>query len=139
MRPYDQIPRERLAVGDLATPLDEELGLPNVHLAVWMAGDDSKADASATRAGNQVMDSIDAMLRQLHLVRARMVAERREDQDIAAARTDELLAARKDAADIIAPQPEEPAACPDHRPVLDSAVGWYCPACGSDASPDGAS
>jgi hypothetical protein len=41
------------------------------------------------------------------------------------------------AADITAPQPEEPAACSDHRPVLDSAVGWYCPACGSDAPPDG--
>ena len=91
MLPYDQIPKERLAVGDLATPLDDELGLLNVHLAVWMARDDSKADVSVVRAGNQVMDSIDAMLRQLHQVRARMVDERREDQDIAAARADELL------------------------------------------------
>ena len=32
------------------------------------------------------------MLRQLHQLRARMVDERREDQDIAAARADELLA-----------------------------------------------
>ena len=37
------------------------------------------------------MDSIDAMLRQLYQLRARMVAERREDQDTAAARADELL------------------------------------------------
>jgi len=36
-----------------------------------------------------------------------------------------------------AAQRGEPVACPDHRPVLDSAVGWYCPACGSDAPPDG--
>jgi hypothetical protein len=79
MLPYDQIPRERLAIGDLATPLDDELGLLNVNLAIWMARDDTKADASVTRAGNQVMDSIDAMLRQLHLVRARMADERRED------------------------------------------------------------
>ena len=45
-----------------------------------------------TRAGNQVLDSIDTMLRQLHQLRARMVAERLADQDIAAARADELLA-----------------------------------------------
>ena len=92
MLPYDQIPKERLDVGDLATPLDEELGVLNVNLAMWMARDDSKADASVVRAGNQVLDSIDAMLRQLHQLRARMVAERREDQDIAAVRADELLA-----------------------------------------------
>ena len=91
MLPYDQIPKERLAVGDLATPLDEELGVLNVNLAIWMTRDDSKADASVTRAGNQVLDSIDAMLRQLHQVRVRMVAEYREDQDTAAARADALL------------------------------------------------
>ncbi len=91
MLPYDQIPKERLAVGDLATPLGEELGLLNVSLAIWMARDDSKADASVVRAGNQVLDSVDAMLRQLHQLRARMVAERREDQDTAAARAGELL------------------------------------------------
>ena len=92
MLPYDQISKERLAVGDLADPLDDELGLLNVSLAVWMARDDSKADASVTRAGNQAIDSIDAMLRQLDQLRARMVAERLADQDIAAARADELLA-----------------------------------------------
>ena len=92
MLPYDQIPKERLAVGDLATPLDDELGLMNVHLAVWMARDDSKADVSVVRAGNQVLDSIDVMLRQLHELRARMVAERREDEDIRAARVDAMLA-----------------------------------------------
>jgi len=44
-----------------------------------------------TRAGNQVLDSIDTMLRQLHQLRARMVTEYRADQDIAAARADALL------------------------------------------------
>jgi hypothetical protein len=48
-----------------------------------------------------------------------------------------VAAIRQAAAAITAPQSGEPAACPDHRPVLDSAVGWYCPACGSDAPPDG--
>ena len=91
MLPWDQVPQDRRMVGDLATPLDDELGLLNVNLAIWMARDDSKADASVTRAGNQVLDSIDAMLGQLHQLRARMVGERREDQDAAAARADALL------------------------------------------------
>jgi hypothetical protein len=91
MLPWDQVPPERRAIGDLADPLDDELGLLNVHLAVWMARDDSKADVSVVRAGNQVIDSIDTMLRQLHQLRARMVAERRADQDISAARADALL------------------------------------------------
>ena len=30
---------------------------------------------------------------------------------------------------------EDATRCPDHRPVLDLAVGWYCPACGAEASP----
>ena len=92
MLPYDQIPKERLAIGDLADPLDDELGLMNVHLAVWMARDDSKAEPEVTRAGNQVIDSIDAMLRQLYQLRNRMITESREHQDIGAARADELLA-----------------------------------------------
>jgi hypothetical protein len=92
MLPWDQVPQERREIGGLADPLDDELGLLNVHLAVWMARDDSKADAAVTRAGSRVLGSIDAMLRQLHQLRARMVAERRADQDIAAARADELLA-----------------------------------------------
>ena len=92
MLPFDKIPAERKAIGNLADPLDDELGLLNVNLAVWIARDDSKADASVTRAGNQVLDSIDAMLSQLHQLRARMVVEYREDQDTAAARADALLA-----------------------------------------------
>ena len=39
------------------------------------------------------------------------------------------------AAQITAPQPEKPAACPNHRSVLDSAAGWYCPTCGSASPP----
>ena len=74
--PWDQVPPERREIGGLADPLDDELGLLNVNLAIWMARDDSKAGASVTRAGNQVLDSIDTMLRQLHQLRARMVADR---------------------------------------------------------------
>ena len=89
--PWDQVPPERREIGGLADPLDDELGLLNVNLAIWMARDDSKAGASVTRAGNQVLDSIDTMLRQLYQLRARMVTEYRADQDIAAARADALL------------------------------------------------
>ncbi len=96
MLPYDQIPNERLAIGDLATPLDDELGLLNVHLAIWMARDDSKADASVPRAGSQVTASIDVMLRQLRQLRARMAAEYREHQDIAAARARQLQQQEED-------------------------------------------
>jgi hypothetical protein len=35
--------------------------------------------------------------------------------------------------DLTASRPE--ITCPDHRPVHDSAVGWYCAACGSDTPP----
>jgi hypothetical protein len=92
MLPFDKIPAERKAIGDLADPLGEELGVLNVNLAVWIARDDTKADAAVTRAGNQVLDSVDAMLRQLYQLRVLMVAERREDQDIGDARADELIA-----------------------------------------------
>ena len=92
MLPWDQVPEERRAIGNLADPLDDELGLLNVSLAQWIARDDSKADAAVTRAGNQVLDSIDVMLRQLGQLRARMVSEYREHQDVAAAQADELLA-----------------------------------------------
>ena len=35
--------------------------------------------------------------------------------------------------DLIASRPE--ITCPDHRPVHDSAAGWYCAACGSATPP----
>jgi hypothetical protein len=89
--PWDQVPAERREIGDIATPLHDQLGLMDVHLAVWMARDDSKADVSVVRSGNEVMECIDAMLAQLHRLRACMVTERREHQDAAAARADALL------------------------------------------------
>jgi hypothetical protein len=91
MLPYDQISADRKIVGNLADPLEEELGVLNVNLAAWIGRDDSKADASVPRAGHQVITSIDVLMRQLHQLRARMVGEIREDQDIAVARSDALL------------------------------------------------
>lgn len=94
MLPWDQVPEERRAIGNLADPLDDELGLLNVSLAQWIARDDSKADAAVTRAGNQVLDSIDVMLRQLGQLRARMVSEYREHQDVAPAQARESASGR---------------------------------------------
>lgn len=42
----------------------------------------------------------------------------------------ERLAGRRPAAQITE---ASPAPCLDHRPVFDSAAGWYCAACGSGA------
>jgi hypothetical protein len=58
--------------------------------------------------------------------------------DAAPADVRQLAAAiRQAAAQITAPPPEDSAKCSDHWPVLDSEVGWYCAACGSDAPPAG--
>ena len=127
MLPYDQIPPERRTIGDYTGRLGDEghNGVLAVALAQWMARDDSKAEPEIRRAANTAMDEIDAMVRELYALRSRLVTEIRAADDATAARVDAMLAAR------------QAAACPDHRPVLDSAVGWYCPACGSDAPPDG--
>lgn len=96
MLPWDQVPPERREIIDLAAPLADNLGLLNLGLAIWAARDDTKGDdgtaaSSPVRAGNQVMDSVDAMLARLYRVRARMVAERRVNEDVAMARSAALL------------------------------------------------
>jgi hypothetical protein len=133
--PYDQIPPERRTIGDYTGRLGDEgrNGVLAVALAQWMARDDSKADVGASQAANTAMDEIDAMLRELHQLRARLVGEIRESDDATAARVDAMLADRLAAAQIT----EARGACPDHRPVLDSEPGWDCAARGSDAQPGG--
>jgi len=61
-------------------------------LAIWSARDDSRPDAHARRCANDAMDAVDAMLRDLHLVRARLAGEIRDRDDASAARADVLLA-----------------------------------------------
>ena len=133
MLPYDQIPPERRTIADYTARLGDERhnGFLAVALAQWMARDDSKADVGARQAANTAMDEIDAMLRELYQLRARLVSELRQNDDIRAAQVNAMLADRLAAAQIT----EARGACPDHRPVLDSEVGWYCAACGSDAPP----
>ena len=93
MLPYDQIPPERRTLGDYAARLGDEghNGVLAVALAQWMARDDSKADPGARQAANTAMDEIDAMLRELHQLRARLATEIRAADDATAARVDELL------------------------------------------------
>lgn len=94
MLPWDQIPRERRAIGDFTSRLgdDGHNGVLAVALAQWMARDDSKADPGARRAANTAMDAIDAMLRELHTLRQVLITEIRGSDDETARRADELLA-----------------------------------------------
>jgi len=58
-------------------------------LAIWSAR--SEPDAHARRGANHAIDAIDALLRDLHDLRARLVAEIRAADDASAARADALL------------------------------------------------
>jgi hypothetical protein len=96
--PYDQIPPERRTIGDAVGRLDEHNGVLGVALAQWMARDDSKAEPDVRQAANTAMEEIDAMLAQLHALRARLVSEIRASDDATAARVNAMLAANRKAA-----------------------------------------
>jgi hypothetical protein len=61
-------------------------------LMTWGTRDDSQAQPDVRRAANHAMDAVDAALRELHGIRARLVTEIRASDHAAAARTDEWLA-----------------------------------------------
>jgi hypothetical protein len=63
-------------------------------LAIWGLRDDARHAAHSRRCANDAMDAIDAMLRDLHEVRARLVAETRQFDDATAERAEELLRGR---------------------------------------------
>ena len=90
--PYDQIPPGRRTIGDFTSRLDEHNGVLGVALAQWLARDDSKAEPAVRQAANTAMEEIDAMLAELHELRARLVSEIRASDDATAARVDALLA-----------------------------------------------
>ena len=94
MFPKDQIPEDRRAILDFTGRLGDEghNGVLAVALAQWAARDDSKPGPQAREAANTAMDAVDAMLRELHELRARLVSEIRASDDAAAARADQLLA-----------------------------------------------
>jgi hypothetical protein len=88
----DRIPWEVEA--RLREPLDDLAR----SLELWQGRDESKPQAHVRRAASKAVDAIDVMLRELHLMRARLVSEVRVSDDAAAVRADRLLAA---------PDPEE--------------------------------
>jgi len=92
--PYDQIPAERRTIGDFTGRIGDHNGVLGVALAQWMARDDTKAEPNVRRAANTAMDAIDAMLGELHQLRAQLSAEIRASDDAAAVRVDELLRSR---------------------------------------------
>jgi hypothetical protein len=60
-----------------------------VWLGIWV--NRSEPDAHARRCASDAVDAIDAMLRDLHQVRGRLVSELRAADDATAARADALL------------------------------------------------
>jgi hypothetical protein len=77
--PYDQpLSALRNHVDDLAA-----------SVAVWQAR--QEPDAHARRCATDALDAIDALLRDLHQIRARLVAETCQADAASAARADELL------------------------------------------------
>lgn len=65
-----------------------------VWLGIWV--NRKEPDSHARRCANDAVDAIDAMLRDLHLVRGRLVSEVRTADDASAARADELLRGRQE-------------------------------------------
>jgi len=63
------------------------------NLGAWLGIWENRRepDAFARRCASDAVDAIDAMLRDLYLIRGRLTAEIRQDDDATAARADELL------------------------------------------------
>ena len=94
--------------------LDVHLGRLGAALVTWGTRDDSRAQPEVTRAGHAAVEAIDAMLAELHRLRAQLLDEIRVSDDAAMARADALLGKARDGA---------------RRPVLDSEL-WTCLGCG---------
>jgi hypothetical protein len=61
--------------------ISKQAGDLGAALAIWHARDDSGPCPAARRAANDAMDAIDAMLRELHALRSRLVSEIRASDD----------------------------------------------------------
>lgn len=106
--PWEVEARLREPLDDLARSLDlwygrDETGPPQAHVR---------------RAASTAVGKMDEMLRELHLMRARLVSEIREADDAAAVRVDALLASSR------------PAWCERCRGATSSVP---CPGCGGAA------
>ena len=96
MLTYDEIPPERLTIGDATGRLDGHLGVLGVALAQWMARDDTRAEPEVRWAASTAVDSVDLMLLELHQLRSTLITEIRISDDETARRADELLARCKE-------------------------------------------
>jgi hypothetical protein len=80
---------------DVHGKLEDPMGVLAVALAQWETRDDTRPQPEVRRAANTAMDAIDEMLRELHAMRSRLVAEIRAADDATAVRVDALLAGRR--------------------------------------------
>jgi hypothetical protein len=83
---------------DVHGKLTEPVVVLLTALQVWGDRDATRPQPEVRRAANTAMDAIDAMLRDLYLMRSRLVGEIREADDAAAVRVDALLEQRRHAA-----------------------------------------
>jgi hypothetical protein len=74
---------------DVHARLEDPMGVLAIALGQW---EDGRPRPFARRAASTAMDAIDAMLADLHAMRARLVTEIRASDDATAARADALLA-----------------------------------------------
>jgi hypothetical protein len=81
---------------DPMTALQDQLGILGTALAQWDQRETAAGEAAVRRAASTAVNAIDAMLRDLYLIRGRLVSEIRAADDATAARTDALLARRRD-------------------------------------------
>ena len=77
---------------DLPYDVYAHLGRLVAALAQWNDRDDTRSQPEVRRAANAAMDTIDALLRELHELRVRLIGEIRASDDATAARADRLLA-----------------------------------------------
>jgi hypothetical protein len=83
---------------DVHGKLENPAAALTAALGLWATRDDSKPQPEVRRAASTALDAIDAMLRDLHLMRARLVGEIREADAATAARADALLSRARQAA-----------------------------------------
>ena len=76
---------------DVHAKLEDPMGVLAIALGQWEDRDDTKAQPGVRKAANTAMDAIDSLLRELHLMRARLVGEIRVSDDATMVRADALL------------------------------------------------
>lgn len=76
---------------DALSVLRSHVDNPGAWLAIWGARQEGRPDAHARRCASDAVDAIDAAIRDLHVIRARLVGEIRAADDAATAEADALL------------------------------------------------